>query len=94
MGLLLVSGAVDFIVTGCSSGQGYPKSEADRKLKDTRLLKSIRKKSQTDASAFFGQLDESIVQKILQKRDVIDYVVKYGQNDIADLIKVKMRYKI
>lgn len=157
IGLLLASGSVDFIVTGCSSGQGmmlacnnmprvlcgyapspkdaylfaqinngnaislplgeeytwsgkenfektiaalfcepfgqgYPKSEADRKLKDTCLLKSIREKSQVSMTEFFGQLDESIVQKILQKQDVIDFVLKYGQKDIADLITEKMRY--
>ena len=155
VGLLLASGSVDFIVTGCSSGQGmmlacnsmpkvlcgyaptpkdaylfaqinngnavslplgeeytwsgkenfektiealfsepfgqgWPKSEADRKLKDTELLKSIREKSQVSAAEFFGQLDESIVQKILQKRDVIGHILTYGKKDIADLIKGRM----
>jgi ribose 5-phosphate isomerase RpiB len=155
IGLLLASGSVDFIVTGCSSGQGmmlacnsmpkvlcgyaptpkdaylfaqinngnavslplgeeytwsgkenfektiealfsepfgqgYPRSEADRKLKDTQLLKSIREKSQVSAAEFFGQLDESIVQKILQKRDVIGCILKYGKNEIAGLIKGRM----
>lgn len=71
-------------------GQGYPKSEAGRKLKDTQLLKSIRKQSQTDAQAFFGQLGDSITQKILQKRDVIEYIVKHGEKDIAELIKGRM----
>ena len=65
-------------------------SRATRKLKDTRLLKSIRKMSQTDAAEFFGQLDESIVQKILQKRDVIGHIVKYGEKEIAELIKGRM----
>ena len=152
VGLLLASGSVDFVVTGCSSGQGmmlacnsmpgvlcgyaptpkdaylfaqinngnavslplgeeytwsgkenfektiealfsepfgqgWPKSEADRKLKDTELLKSIREKSQVSAAEFFGQLDESIVQKILQKRDVIGHILRYGREDTAGLIK-------
>ena len=155
VGLLLASGSVDFVVTGCSSGQGmmlacnsmpgvlcgyaptpkdaylfaqinngnavslplgeeytwsgkenfektiealfsepfgqgWPKSEADRKRKDTELLKSIREKSQVSAAEFFGQLDESIVQKILQKRDVIGHILTYGKKDIADLIKGRM----
>ena len=155
VGLLLASGSVDFVVTGCSSGQGmmlacnnmpgvlcgyaptpkdaylfaqinngnavslplgeeytwsgkenfektiealfsepfgqgWPKSEADRKRKDTELLKSIREKSQVSAAEFFGQLDESIVQKILQKRDVIGHIVRYGEKEIADLIKGRM----
>ena len=71
-------------------GQGWPKSEADRKLKDTQLLKSIREKSQVSMTEFFGQLDDSIVQRILQKRDVIGHILKYGKKDIADLIKGRM----
>ncbi len=155
VGLLLASGSVDFVVTGCSSGQGmmlacnnmpgvlcayaptpkdaylfaqinngnaislplgedytfsgaqnlentvkallsepfgqgWPKSEADRKLKDTELLKSIREKSQVSMTEFFGQLGDNITQKILQKRDVIEYIVKHGEKDIADLIKGRM----
>lgn len=155
VGLLLSSGSVDFVVTGCSSGQGmmlacnnmpgvlcayaptpkdaylfaqinngnaislplgedytfsgaqnlentvkelfsepfgqgWPKSEADRKLKDTELLKSIREKSQVSMTEFFRQLDDSIVQRILQKRDVIGHILKYWKKDIADLIKGRM----
>ena len=155
VGLLLASGSVDFVVTGCSSGQGmmlacnnmpgvlcayaptpkdaylfaqinngnaislplgedytfsgaqnlentvkelfsepfgqgWPKSEADRKRKDTELLKSIREKSQVSMTEFFGRLDDSITQKILQKRDVIGHILRYGKKDIADLIKGRM----
>ena len=71
-------------------GQGWPKSEADRKLKDTQLLKSIREKSQVSMTEFFGQLGDSITQKILQKRDVIGHILTYGKKDIADLIKGRM----
>lgn len=152
VGLLLSSGSVDFIVTGCSSGQGmmlacnnmpgvlcayaptpkdaylfaqinngnaislplgedytfsgaqnlentvkalfsepfgqgWPKSEADRKLKDTLLLKSIREKSQVSMTELFCQLDDGIVHRILQKRDVIGHILRYGKQDIADLLK-------
>ena len=68
-------------------GQGWPKSEADRKLKDTQLFKSIREKSQVSMTELFYRLDDSIVQKILQKRDVIGHIVKYGEKEIAGLIK-------
>ena len=71
-------------------GQGWPKSEADRKLKDTELLKSIREKSQISMTEFFRKLDDGIVQKILQKRDVIGCILKYGKNEIAGLIKGRM----
>ncbi len=152
-GLLLASGAVDFIVTGCSSGQGmmlacnnipkvlcgyiptamdaylfvqinngnavsvplgeeytwkgeanleetikklfsesfgqgYPKGEAQRKLKDTKLLKDLRKISQIDAEEFYGSLDKELVSKIFTKKDVITYVFENGTDErLKDWIK-------
>ena len=135
IGLLLNSGAVDFVVTGCSSGQGmmlacnsmpgvlcgyvptpmdaylfaqinngnavslplgeeytwagqenmektieklfsepfgqgYPKGEAARKLKDTLLLKDIRKKSQVTMQALMDALDPELKAKVMSKADV------------------------
>lgn len=139
VGLLLTSGAVDFVVTGCSSGQGmmlscnsmpgvicgyaptpkdaylfaqinngnaislplgedytwtglenfektiealfsepfgqgYPKSEAARKLKDTEMLKTIRRTSQIQFEELLDLLDASILEKIKKKTDVITFV--------------------
>lgn len=144
-GLLLASGSVDFIVTGCSSGQGmmlainnipgvlcgyvpspedaylfaqinngnavslplgeeyswrgydnfdktlaklfsepfgqgYPKNEAERKLKDTALLKDIRNKSQVSAIDFYRSLDSALVRKIFTKEDVIEFVISNGKD--------------
>ena len=143
-GLLLTSGAVDFIVTGCSSGQGmmlacnsfpgvlcgyiptpadawlfaqinngnavslplgegytwagkdnleqtlkklfsepfgqgYPKNEAARKLRDTVLLKEIRAKSQTTVTGFLDSLAPELRNRILSKQDVTGYIRKYGK---------------
>lgn len=152
IGLLLVSKAVDFIVTGCSSGQGmmlacnsipgvicgyaptpmdaylfaqinngnaislplgenytyygddncrqtierlfsepfgqgYPKKEAKRKIKDTELLKDIREKSQIDFISLLEKLDNDLIEKLLEKNDVIEYVLTYGSNkNIIDWI--------
>ena len=145
-GLLLVSGSVDFIVTGCSSGQGmmlamnnipgvlcgyaptpkdaylfaqinngnaislplgenytysgeknledtikllfsepfgqgWPKADANRKLKDTELLKSIRYKSQVDIIDFLNMLDKNLVAKIEKKQNVINYIMKNGKDE-------------
>lgn len=145
-GMLLASGSVDFIVTGCSSGQGmmlacnsfpgmlcgyaptpmdaflfaqindgnavslplgegytwtgpdnlnqtiaklfsepfgqgYPKAEAERKLRDTALLKEIRCRSQVNVVEFLNSLDESLVEKLLTKRDVIDDMMENGRHD-------------
>ena len=150
-GMLLASGAVDFIVTGCSSGQGmmlacnsfpgvlcgyaptptdaylfaqinngnavslplgeeyswtglenfeatiarlfsepfgqgYPKGEAARKLRDTELLKSIRRNSQRSAAELLNALDKSIVESILRKKNVIEYILKHGSDEIRQFI--------
>ena len=145
-GMLLASGAVDFIVTGCSSGQGmmlacnsfpgvlcgyaptptdaflfaqindgnavslplgegytwagtgnlqqtiaklftepfgqgYPKDEAERKLRDTAQLKEIRRRSQVNAVEFLNRLDEPLMGKLLTKRNVIDDIMENGQRE-------------
>lgn len=150
-GTLLASGAVDFIVTGCSSGQGmmlacnsfpgvlcgyapspmdaylfvqinhgnamslplgeeytwagfenfentiakvfsepfgqgYPKSEAARKAKDTRMLKEIRSKSQRSAAELLDSLDKPFIAHIMQKQDVIQYILQHGKADFAQWI--------
>ena len=148
IGLLLSSDAVDFVVTGCSSGQGmmlacnnmpgvlcgyaptpmdaylfaqinngnaislplgedytwaghdnfektiarlfsepfgggYPKGEAARKLKDTEQLKSIRELSQISMTELLNRLDQPLLEKILTKKDVIEYVLKYGKGEVS-----------
>ena len=155
-GLLLASGAVDFIVTGCSSGQGmmlacnnfpgvlcgyapspmdaylfvqinngnavslplgeeytwtgyenfentiaklfsepfgqgYPKSEADRKIKDTRMLKEIRSRSQRSAAELLDSLDRSFIEHIMQKQDVIQYILQHGNSDYVQWIQNRSR---
>lgn len=156
IGLLLASGSVDFIVTGCSSGQGmmlacnsmpgvlcgyipspedaylfaqinngnavslplgeeyswrgydnfdltlknlfsepfgqgYPKSEAERKLKDTRLLKDIRKKSQIGFNELFESLDDDMIRKVFTKKDVIRFVLENGNNVcLSDLLRGRL----
>ncbi|MBO4914970.1 MAG: RpiB/LacA/LacB family sugar-phosphate isomerase [Oscillospiraceae bacterium] len=71
-------------------GQGYPKSEADRKRRDMALLKEIRRRSQVETIALLDSLDAKFVQKILTKRDVIDDILKNGKNDLPG--KLRERY--
>ena len=147
IGLLLASGAVDFVVTGCSSGQGmmlacnsmpdvlcgyvptpkdaylfaqinngnavslplgeeytwtglenldqtiavlfsepfgqgYPRSEAARKLKDTVLLKGIRRLSQVKMADLLQKIDQDLLQKLLTKKDVVAYIIKNGEKNV------------
>lgn len=64
-------------------GQGYPKSDADRKLLDTERLKAIRKMSQTDFVDLMGKLDTAAIGKLMTKHDVIRYIIEHGNAEVA-----------
>ena len=66
-------------------GQGYPKDARERKIRDANLLKRIRAQSQIDFVDLLNQLDEDLVQKIMTKKDVVDFVLTEGTD--ADLIR-------
>ncbi len=156
VGMLLAGGAVDFIVTGCSSGQGmmlacnsfpgvlcgyaptprdaylfaqinngnavslplgedytwtgsenfdatlaalfsepfglgWPKGESARKLRDTQLLKDIRRSSQVSASGLLKALDPALIQSVLRKQNVIEYILENGNKEIKQFI---MNYEL
>ncbi|WP_044913969.1 RpiB/LacA/LacB family sugar-phosphate isomerase [Butyrivibrio sp. WCE2006] len=52
-------------------GQGYPKSEAERKIKDSEQLKEIRKVGQISMQEFLKKLDASMLDKVKKKGDEI-----------------------
>ena len=70
-----------------SFGQGYPKSEAERKIRDAEQLKEIRSIGQVQFKEFVNILDISLLESIKRKQDVIQYVKAYGEKEIADLLK-------
>ena len=151
-GMLLAGGAVDFIVTGCSSGQGmmlacnsfpgvlcgyaptprdaylfaqinngnavslplgegytwagyenceatlarlfsepfgrgYPRAEAERKLKDTLLLKRIRAAGQVSAAALLESLDRPLAEKLLRRKNVTDFILRHGKGETVRWIR-------
>ena len=67
-------------------GQGYPKSEASRKLEDTRLLKSIRNSSQIKMSELIKTLEKPLLDKVLSKKDVVEYVLGNGRDEELTLL--------
>ena len=69
-------------------GQGYPKEEAARKLRDTVLLKELRAKSQTTVTGFLNSLDRELTGRILSKRNVVEYILANGSNHpVTDWIR-------
>ncbi len=63
-------------------GQGYPKEEAPRKLRDTALLKEIRAESQISVIEFLDRLNPELRSRILSKQDVMEYILTNGTNDL------------
>ena len=68
-------------------GQGYPKEEASRKIRDTLLLKSIRRNSQVSAVELLDSLDKPFVEHLMRKEDVIRYILEHGNTEITDWLK-------
>jgi ribose 5-phosphate isomerase RpiB len=64
-------------------GQGYPKEESSRKLKDTATLKMIRHHSQRSATELMNSLEGSFVDHLMDKHDVIRFIVENGEPDIV-----------
>lgn len=151
--LLLASGAADFVVTGCSSGQGmmlacnslpavlcgfiqtpqdaylfgrindgnavslplglnygwlgeinlqctldklfegefgigYPPEAAERKRRDTAILKQINSIAKRSMTEVYSRLDEKLVHRAMQWDAVKKFIVQYGQNDeIITIVK-------
>lgn len=143
-GMLLASRAVDFIVTGCSSGQGmmlacnsipsvlcgytptpqdaylfgrinngnavsvplglnygwagelnldytlqalfaqdfgtgYPKEDAERKRRDSELVKKLKSTSEVTFTQFLNNLDSSFLSRNLKRSAVTEYILEYGR---------------
>ena len=68
-------------------GQGYPRSEAARKAADTRTLRTIRGKSQRSAAELLDSLDRPFVEHIMQKQDVIRYILQYGKTGLVQWVR-------
>ena len=67
-------------------GQGFPKSEAARKLEDTKLLKSIRNSSQVKMTDLIKTLEKPLLDKVLSKKNVVEYVQENGRDEELTLL--------
>ena len=61
-------------------GQGYPKDDRERKIRDTNVLKNIRKQSQIGFIDLLNRLDDGLIHKVLSKKDVVRHILKEGTN--------------
>ena len=71
-------------------GIGYPPEDADRKKQDTLLLKKINALTKRNAINVFEQLDKALIQKVLKKHNVIEYILKHGrEKEVLEFIRSK-----
>jgi ribose 5-phosphate isomerase RpiB len=56
-------------------GIGYPEEVAERKIKETQIVKMYNQKSKKSFVEFLNNLDQNIIDKILKKKNIIDYVL-------------------
>ena len=48
-------------------GGGYPASEAQRKIADSKMVKEIRAKSQRELKDFLSEIDPLLIEKLNRK---------------------------
>ncbi len=61
-------------------GIGYPLKDAKRKKEDTKKIKELNQLAKKDVITFLDELDQQMINKILSKKNVIDYILKYGKD--------------
>lgn len=69
-------------------GEGYPMKDAERNKKDTLLLKEINALTKREMTEIFTELNRELMKKALQRENVVEYILKYGNNaELAALIR-------
>ena len=68
-------------------GKGYSKEEADRKIRDTEILKNINSITKKSLLEVMPKMNENLVKKALERKVVYDYIMENGQDkNIKNLI--------
>lgn len=74
-------------------GIGYPAQDADRKVRETDQVKAFNKLVKRNISWLLKQLERPIVEKLIAKTDVLDYIMKYGQDEQLEEVLINLREK-
>lgn len=79
------------VLFGEPMGTGYPKEEAERKRRDTEILKSFGTACKKSLAEVLPVLDRGFVQSTLQYEAVFDYIIKNGTDNDLKLKMEKLR---
>ncbi|MGY3777890.1 RpiB/LacA/LacB family sugar-phosphate isomerase [Isobaculum melis] len=72
-------------------GVGYPVSDSQRKREDALLVKQFYEVSQKDILQIFPELDTSLLNKVLCRKNIIDYILSNSQH--PELIQLICRLR-
>lgn len=61
-------------------GCGYPKKDAERKMRDTKLLKELSGLTKKTLIEIIPLIDEGLFKSVLKRQCVVEYIMKYGSN--------------
>lgn len=67
-------------------GIGYPRADADRKIADSKRVKEFGKLTKRTLPDIVPGLDTELLQKVLSRKNVFDYIKLHGQKDILSEI--------
>lgn len=62
-------------------GIGYPTDVAERKIRETKRVKLFNELSKKSMEELLDTLEQDFLDKILAKKDVIQYILRHGQNE-------------
>ena len=69
-------------------GIGYPPESAERKIRDTKVLHRLNKVAKKDMVSVLRELDCEFLQKILSKRNVVEYIVENAlKNELTEFLR-------
>ncbi|WP_306472961.1 hypothetical protein [Bacillus wiedmannii] len=72
---------------------GYPTESAERKKRDSELFKAIKSFSHHDIVQILNHLDVSVINPVLQKQDLVEFLLRDGTNtDISNYLIEQMKY--
>ena len=61
-------------------GVGYPLKDVKRKQEDTKKIKALNQLCKKDIIEFLNEIDSSFINKVLSKKNVIDYILEQGKD--------------
>lgn len=71
-------------------GCGYPEKDAERKQRDTKLLKDLNHLTKKSLVEILPLVDKSFLMSVFQRKNICNYIMENGKNE--ELIEMLAKY--